>query len=174
MITVCGHNPQERPEKHGGQTFSTKHHQQRNNRLRYKQDLVTTYQDPLQLHGQTTNLLHQDAKHGIVECGRCIRWRSILAVLQLRQRCGKASASSSCGDLRQLSDEWMSMGNHLGAPRQLYLCPWGALGSAPPCLAWDPPWERSKLGLHKISIVQIFLIRSSFLPAPYLPCLDSK
>jgi hypothetical protein len=50
-----------------------KYHQQRNNRLRYKQELVTTYQDPLQLHGQTTNLLHQDAKHGTVECGRCIR-----------------------------------------------------------------------------------------------------
>jgi hypothetical protein len=39
------------------------------------------------------------------------------------------------GDLRQLSDEWMSMGKHLGAPRGLYLCHWGALGRAPPFLA---------------------------------------
>jgi hypothetical protein len=73
MITVCWRDPRERSEKHGGQTFSIKHHQQMNNRLRYKQELVTTYQDPLQLHGQTMNLLHQDAKHGTVECGRCIR-----------------------------------------------------------------------------------------------------
>jgi hypothetical protein len=79
-----------------------------------------------------------------------------------------------CGDFRQLSDEWMSMGNHLGAPRGLYLCPWGALGRAPPCLARDPPWERSKFGFHKISLVQIFLIRSPSLPAPYLPRPDSK
>jgi hypothetical protein len=54
-------------------------------------------------------------------------------------------------------NDWMSMGNHLGAPRGLYLCPWGSLGRAPPCLARDPPWEKSKLGFHKIS--QIFLIR---------------
>jgi hypothetical protein len=33
----------------------------------------------------------------------------------------------------------MSMGNHLGVPRGLYLCPWGAFGRAPPCLARDPP-----------------------------------
>jgi hypothetical protein len=82
-------------KKHGGKTFSIKHHQQRNNRLRYKQELVTRYQDPLQLHGQTTNLLHQDANHGTVECGRCIRWRSILDVLQLQRRRDKASTSSS-------------------------------------------------------------------------------
>jgi hypothetical protein len=43
-----------------------------------------------------------------------------------------------CGDLRQLSDEWMSMGNHLGAPRGLYLWPWCAIGRA----------------LHEISHVQ--------------------
>jgi hypothetical protein len=79
-----------------------------------------------------------------------------------------------CGDFRRLSDEWMSIGNHLGAPRGLYLWPWGALGRAPPCLARDPPWERSRLGFHKISLVQIFLIRSPSLPAPYLPRPDSK
>jgi hypothetical protein len=78
------------------------------------------------------------------------------------------------GDLRWLSDEWMSMGYHLGAPRGLYLCPWGALGRAPPYLARDPPWERSKLGFHKISLVQIFLIRRPSLPAPYLLRPDSK
>jgi hypothetical protein len=78
------------------------------------------------------------------------------------------------GDLRRLSDEWMLMGNHIGTPRGLYLCPWGALGCTPPCLAWDPLWERSKLGLHKISLVQIFLIRSPSLLAPYLPRPDSK
>jgi hypothetical protein len=38
------------------------------------------------------------------------------------------------------------MDDPLGAPRGLYLCPWGALGRAPPCLARDPPSERSKLG----------------------------
>jgi hypothetical protein len=43
-----------------------------------------------------------------------------------------------CGDLRQLSDEWMSMGNHLGAPRGLYLWPWCAIGRS----------------LHEISHVQ--------------------
>jgi hypothetical protein len=43
-----------------------------------------------------------------------------------------------CADLRRLSDEWMSMGNHPGAPRGMYLCPWGALGHAPPFLARDP------------------------------------
>jgi hypothetical protein len=35
-----------------------------------------------------------------------------------------------CGDLRRLSDEWMSMGNHLGAPRDcIYVLgvPWGVL-----------------------------------------------
>jgi hypothetical protein len=73
MIMVCLRDPGERPEKHGGQTFRIKHNQQRNNKLRCKQELVTTYQNPLQLHGQTTNLLHQNAKHGTVECGRCIR-----------------------------------------------------------------------------------------------------
>jgi hypothetical protein len=40
-----------------------------------------------------------------------------------------------CGDLRRLSDEWMSMGNHLGVLRGLYLCPCCALGRAPPFLA---------------------------------------
>jgi hypothetical protein len=78
-----------------------------------------------------------------------------------------------CSDIRRLSDEWMSMGNHLGAPRGLYLCLSGALGHALTCLAWDP-WERSKLGFHKISLVQIFLIRSPSFPAPYLPRPDSK
>jgi hypothetical protein len=57
--------------------------------------LAITNQDPLQLHGQTMNILHQDAKHGAVERGRCLQWRSILAVLQLRWCHGKASASSS-------------------------------------------------------------------------------
>jgi hypothetical protein len=79
-----------------------------------------------------------------------------------------------CGDLRRLSGEWMSMGNHLGAPRELYLSHWGALGRAPPCLARDPSWERSKLGFHKISLVQIFRIRSPSLPVPYLPRSDFK
>jgi hypothetical protein len=78
------------------------------------------------------------------------------------------------GDLRRLSDEWMSMGYHLGMPMGLYLCPWGDLGRASPCLARDPPWEISKLGFHKISLVQIFLIRSLSLPAPYLPRMESK
>jgi hypothetical protein len=35
-----------------------------------------------------------------------------------------------CGDLRQLSGEWMSMGNHLGAPRgctYVLGVPWGML-----------------------------------------------
>jgi hypothetical protein len=50
----------------------------------------------------------------------------------------------------------------------------GALGRAPPCLARDPPWERSKLGFHKISLVKIFLIRNPSLPVPYLPRPDSK
>jgi hypothetical protein len=79
-----------------------------------------------------------------------------------------------CGDLRRLSDEWMSMVTILGHLGGLYLCPWGASGRAPPCLARDPPWERSKLGFHKISLVQIFLIRIPTLSAPYLPRLDSK
>jgi hypothetical protein len=82
--------------------------------------------------------------------------------------------SPPCGDLRRLSDEWMSMGNHLGVPRGLYLCPWGALGRAPPCLARDPPWEKSKLGFHKISLIQIFLIRSPSFLVSYLPRPDSK
>jgi hypothetical protein len=68
----------------------------------------------------------------------------------------------------------MSMGNHLGVPRGVYLCPWGALGRAPPSLARDSPWERSKLGFHKISLVQIFLIRSPSLLVPYLPRPDFK
>jgi hypothetical protein len=60
------------------------------------------------------------------------------------------------------------------APKGLYLCPWGALGCTPPCPAWDLPWERRELSFHKISLVQIFLIRSPSLLAPYLPRLDSK
>jgi hypothetical protein len=60
-----------------------------------------------------------------------------------------------------------SMGNHLGAPTGLYLCPWGAFGRAPPCLARDTPWERSKLGFRKIS--QIFLIRSLFFASAISP-----
>jgi hypothetical protein len=42
-----------------------------------------------------------------------------------------------CGDLRRLSDEWMSMGYHLGAPRGLYLCPW-------------VPWGVLHLAFHEI------------------------
>jgi hypothetical protein len=42
----------------------------------------------------------------------------------------------------------------------------GSLGHAPSCLPRDLPWERRELGFHKISLVQIFLIRSSSLPAP--------
>jgi hypothetical protein len=42
----------------------------------------------------------------------------------------------------------------LWAPKGVYLCPWGALGRAPPCLARDLPWERRELGFHKISLVQ--------------------
>ena len=34
---------------------------------------VITNQDPLQLHGQTMTLPHQDAKHGTVEHGRRLR-----------------------------------------------------------------------------------------------------
>jgi hypothetical protein len=41
------------------------------------------------------NLLHQDARHGTVEHGRRLRWRSILVVLQLRWCRGMALASSS-------------------------------------------------------------------------------
>jgi hypothetical protein len=84
------------------------------------------------------------------------------------------NSSNLIPHLVALSDEWMLMGNHLGAPRGLYLCPWGALGRPPPCLARDPPWERSKLSFHKINLVQIFLIRSPSLPAPYLPRPDFK
>jgi hypothetical protein len=40
----------------------------------------------------------------------------------------------------------------LGA-KGVYLCPWGAFGRAPPCLARDLPWERRELGFHKISLV---------------------
>jgi hypothetical protein len=131
MITVCWRDPRERPEKHGGQTFSIKHHQQRYDILWSKQELVTTYQNPLQLHGQMMNLLHQDVKHGIVKCGRCIRLRSILAVLQLWWR------PPPCGDLRRLSDEWMSMGHHL----------WGLGG----CIyAIGVPWGMLHLALHEI------------------------
>jgi hypothetical protein len=45
----------------------------------------------------------------------------------------------------------------------------GALGRAPPCLAWDPPWERSKLGFHKISLVQIFPDSQPFLVGAISP-----
>jgi hypothetical protein len=55
------------------------------------------------------------------------------------------------------------------APKGLYLFPWGALGRSPPCLVRDLPWERRELGFHKISLVQIFLIRIPSLPAQYLP-----
>jgi hypothetical protein len=65
-----------------------------------------------------------------------------------------------------------SLGNHLGVPRGLYICPWGAFGRALPCLPRDPPWERSKLDFHKIS--QIFMICSPSLPVSYLPRMDSK
>jgi hypothetical protein len=50
------------------------------------------------------------------------------------------------------------------APKGVYLCPWGDLGRAPPCLARDLPWERRELGFHKIRLVQIFLIRGPSLP----------
>jgi hypothetical protein len=60
------------------------------------------------------------------------------------------------------------------APKGLYLCPWGAFGRDPPCLARDLPWEKRELGFHKISLLQIFLIRSPSFPAPYLPRLDSR
>jgi hypothetical protein len=62
----------------------------------------------------------------------------------------------------------------LGVFRGLYLYPWGVLGRAPPYLARDLTWERSELGFHKLSLVQIFLIRSPSLPASYLPRPDSK
>jgi hypothetical protein len=153
---------------------------------------VTTYQDPLKLHGHTMNLLRQDAKHGTVECGR--RWIYSIKMLSMvplnvvdASNEDQSSSSSNsggaatrprppppCGDLWRLSDEWISMGNHLGAPRGLYLYPWVPLRRAPPCLARDPPCERSKLGFHKICLVQIFLIRKPSLLAPYLPCPDSK
>jgi hypothetical protein len=42
-----------------------------------------------------------------------------------------------CGDLRRLSDEWMSMGNHLRAPRGCIY----ALGV---------PWGMPHLALHEI------------------------
>jgi hypothetical protein len=131
---------------------------------------VTTYQDPLQLHGQTTKMLSM-VRLNVVDA-------SDEDQSSPSSNSGGAAARPRrpppCGDLRQLCDEWMSMGTRLGALRGLYLCPWGALGRAPPCLARDPPWERSKLGFHKISLVQIFLIRSPSLPEPYLPRLDSK
>jgi hypothetical protein len=56
-------------------------------------------------------LHHQDAKHGTVEHGRHLWWRSIHAVLQLRWLCGRASASSSLvvtsRTLCQLSIPWI-------------------------------------------------------------------
>jgi hypothetical protein len=61
----------------------------------------------------------------------------------------------------------------LGAQRVVHM-PLGALGSSPTCLAQDLPWERRELGFHKISLVQIFLVRSPSFPAPYLPCPDFK
>ena len=55
---------------------------------------MTTCQDPLQLHGQTITLPHQDARHGTIEHGGCLRWSPSLGVLQLQRRRGEASASS--------------------------------------------------------------------------------
>jgi hypothetical protein len=63
-------------------------------------------------------------------------------------------------------DGWI---NPPWATKGVYLCPWGDLERAPPCLARDLPWGRRELGFHKISLVQIFLIRSPSLPAPYFP-----
>jgi hypothetical protein len=59
------------------------------------------------------NLLQQDAKYGTVECGTCIRWRSIHAVSNSGGAAARPRRPPPCGDLRRLSDEWMSMGNHL-------------------------------------------------------------
>jgi hypothetical protein len=44
-----------------------------------------------------------------------------------------------------------SMSNHIGAPRGLYLCPRGAFGRAPPCLARDPPWKKANLVSIKLA-----------------------
>jgi hypothetical protein len=74
---------------------------------------------------------------------------------------------------RRLSDEWMDRSPSLGAQEVVFM-PLGALRRAPPCLVRDLPWERRELGFHKISLVQIFLIRNPSLPTPYLPRLDSK
>jgi hypothetical protein len=67
MNTICWRDLREQLKKHGGQTFSIKHHQQTDDRLWSKQELVITYQDTLQLNAQMMNLLHQDAKHGTIE-----------------------------------------------------------------------------------------------------------
>jgi hypothetical protein len=76
---------------------------------------------------------------------------------------------------RRLSGERISMGPPLGAPRGLCLYTWRDLGRAPPFLARNLPWERNKLDFHKLSLIQIFLIRRSpSLPATYLACSDSK
>jgi hypothetical protein len=175
MITVCWRDPRERPEKHDGQTFSIKPHQQRNDRY---YDLNESWRVHIKIHYNSMD------KRWIYS----IKMLSMvpLNVVDASDEDQSSPYSNSddaaarpqrprpCGDLRRLSDEWMSTGNHLGAPRGLYLCPWGALGRAPPCLARDPPWERSKLGFHKISLVQIFVIHSPSLSAPYLPRPDSK
>jgi hypothetical protein len=68
-----------------------------------------------------------------------------------------------CGDIRRLSDEWMSMGNHLEAPRRLYL----VLGV---------PWGMLYLALHEIlfgreaNLVSIKSASSRFSRFAALPC----
>jgi hypothetical protein len=161
MITACWHDPWERPEKHGGQNFSIKHHQQRNNRLRYKQELVTTYQDPLQLHEQKINILHQDDKHGIIERGICIWWRSILTILQLMRHCVLLLVVISDGSPMN-GCQWVNILGHLGVYIYTLGVHWGVL----------------HLALHEILLGReanlVFQIHSPSLPAPYLPCFDSK
>jgi hypothetical protein len=87
----------------------------------------------------------------------------------------RSSASSRCFSFVSVALWWMDRSIiPPWVPKGLYLCPWGALGRAPPCLARDLPWEKRELGFHKICLVQIFLIRSPSLSAPYMPRTDSK
>jgi hypothetical protein len=80
-------------------------------------------------------------------------------------------ASPSC---QRLTDEWMDRSLLLGCPRGCIYAlrkPWGVLHLA---LHEIFLGREGNLVFHKISLVQIFLIRSPSLPAPYLPHMDSK
>jgi hypothetical protein len=109
------------------------------------------------------DLLHQDAKHGTIECGRCIRWRSILVVLQLWRRRGKASASSSL---------WWSP----AALRWMDVNGVTILGCLGGCIyALGVPWGVLHLALHEIllgreALVSIKSASSRFSWFTALPC----